>query len=137
MDQQHLKTVCLALIGLAVAGLLAACGGQSSPSGQSAPAANDTVTPLTGPEAQGDMAIKTAGGLTPCGVFNVNGFGQKRVNLSDYPACSATSYRVLCLDGNAKWQPTNVSNVGMSTDKKQVTFTSAQEGACGLFAAQQ
>ncbi len=136
MNKLHLKTVCLALVVLAVAALLAACGGTASPSGQGAPAANDTVTPLTGPEAQGDMAIKTPAGLTPCGVFNVNGFGNKRATLSDYPACTAASYRVLCLDGNAKWQPTNVSSVGMSDDKKQVTFTSAQEGTCGLFATQ-
>lgn len=137
MNKQHLRIVVLGLTVLAMAAVLAGCGGgQANPATQTVPSTTDTVTPLTGPEAAGDMAIKTAGGLTPCGVFNVNGFGIKHVTLSDFPACSAASYRVLCLDGSAKWQPTNVSNVAMSSDKKQVTFESAQEGACGLFATQ-
>jgi hypothetical protein len=111
--------------------LMAACGG-----GQAAPADNSRVTPLTGPEGEGSMTIKLPDGTLPCGVFNVNGFGDKTAVLADFPGCTAPNYRVRCLDANAQWIGDNITNVFLSEDKTQVTFTSQQEGTCGLFPAQ-
>lgn len=111
--------------------VLAACGGGAS-SPQGGAGSGNGVKPLSGPEADGDMAIKLPNGNAPCGVFNANGFGNRAATLSDYPACSAETYKVLCLDGSAQWQPT-ATDVSLSPDKKQVFFTSNQEGTCALF----
>jgi hypothetical protein len=120
-----------------VALILAACGGAGGSATQSGGSpGNNMVTPLTGPEAEGDMAIKLPNGNTPCGVFNANGFGNRIATLADYPACKAPYYKVLCLDDKAQWQAANVSDVSLSPDKKQVYFTSKQDGTCGLFASQ-
>jgi len=128
----HQWTRTSAVLALILAALvMAACGGASAPAAQSNSGPN--VKPLTGPEAEGDMAIKLPNGNAPCGVFSSNGYGNRIATLADYPACTAATYKVLCLDSQAQWQATNVSDVSLSPDKKQVYFTSHQEGTCGLF----
>lgn len=134
MNNQYRKTALFLLAALAVAALLAACGG-----GQAAPPADTPVSksviPLTGADAAGNMSVKTADGSAPCGVFNVNGYGDKEVVLADYPGCTAATYQIMCLNDKAEWQATYVSNVSMSADSKQILVTLAQDGVCGLFPA--
>lgn len=127
VKRNHL-TIFVAAVAAAL--VLAACGG-----GGSAPQSNASgpnVAPLSGAEAEGDLANKLPNGNAACGVFNVHGFGNRIATLADYPACTAPSYKVLCLDGSAHWQAT-ATDVSLSPDKKQVFFTSNQEGTCGLF----
>jgi hypothetical protein len=131
MKIRDIKIAVVVMVALGALALIG-CGGGEQP----VPTLNPDVTPLTGPVAESNMAIKTAAGLQPCGVFNVNGFGSKKVPLASFPGCSAAGYRVLCLNDKAQWNNANVSDVALSADKMAVTFTSAQDGTCGLFATQ-
>jgi hypothetical protein len=131
----NIQRIRLALLATVLMGALVLIGCGAPPESQGPPL-NPQVTPLTGPEAAGNMAIKSNAGVLPCGVFNVNGFGPKRVPLASFSGCSAASYRVLCLNDKAQWIGDNVSDVALSVDKTRVDFTSAQDGVCGLFPAQ-
>jgi hypothetical protein len=133
MNQRLTRTAAFFAILLGAL-VLAGCGG-GAPAPSDATAVDPQVKPLTGAEAEGDMTVKLADGTAPCGVFNVNGFGNKKAVLADFPACTAAAYQVQCLDDKAQWQPTYISNVALSGDKTTVHFTSAQEGTCALFPA--
>lgn len=121
-------TFCLLAIVGAV--LTASCGGwvPESPAPLDAP-----IIPLSTEEAAGEYQLPTRQGVTPCGVFDVNGFGHKVVMLADFPACAAHSYQVYCLDRIGQWRAAHVTAVSTDDASHQVTFTSAQEGTCGLF----
>lgn len=139
MTDRHFSIGAL-VVTLVAALALAGCGGSqpAAPASQ-APASgadSNVVKPLTGSEAQGDLGVKAADGTSPCGVFNVNGFGDKQATMADYPACTATKYKIMCLDDKAQWQPTYISAVRLSGDRKQIFFTSSQEGTCALFPSQ-
>ena len=122
------RLLIVGLLALAASLLLAACGGGGA---QDTPY-NPAVTPLTGADLENVLTIANESGVTPCGAFNVNGHGPKVVDLSQYPSCSGTSFGVSCLDANAKWTHATVTD--LKTVGSQVTFTSNQDGTCGLFA---
>jgi len=120
------RMVGVAALAALLALTLAACEAQ--------PAYDPAVTPLTGIDAENVSSIKTADGAAPCGVFDVNGHGFKVVDLNDYPGCVAgIVYNVMCLNDKAAWIAENISDVKATVGT--VTFTSKQEGSCGLFAA--
>lgn len=75
--------------------------------------------------------VPNADGVTPCGVFNVNGWGRKYVGLGDFPACTAP-VTVMCFNDAGEWTADHVSDVVMQGDY-EVDFTSSQHGICGLF----
>jgi len=120
----------LLILSLVLASLLAGCGSSGSATTQP-PAYSSDVTPLAGADAQNVSSIKAADGSTPCGAFDVNGFGFKTVDLKAYPGCTATAYTVMCLNDKAQWIADNVSDV--KQNGTSLTFTSRQEGTCGLF----
>lgn len=76
-------------------------------------------------------AVPDAEGVSPCGVFDVNGWGRKYVGLTDFPACTAP-VSVRCLNGDGEWTADTVGDVVMQGDW-EVDFTSHQHGICGLF----
>ena len=123
------RRLVIQLAALAVMMLLAACGGLPTPE----PPYDPVVKPLTGAELEGTSSIPNADGVTPCGVFDVNGHGFKAADLRQYPDCTGELYTVACLNDKAEWITDNISEVKLIGD--QVVFTSKQDGACGLFAA--
>lgn len=123
------KLLILSILALAVMFILAACGGGPASEAPYDPA----VTPLTGADLENVSSIKNAEGATPCGVFNVNGHGFKTADLRQFPNCKGTAYKVACLNDKAAWISDNVTVAKLVGD--QVTFTSRQDGTCGLFAA--
>lgn len=125
----------VALAALGVAAVLTACGGQppDAPDNASEPGVYDpAVSPIT-ENVDAYLAIANPLGVNPCGVFDVNGHGEKIVTLSDYSGCEATDYTVYCLTGDAQWTDEFVSS--LSVEDGTVRFTSAQEGICALFPA--
>ena len=77
------------------------------------------------------LSIPNAAGATPCGVFDVNGWGAKYVGMGDFPGCTAP-VTVMCLNGDGEWTADTVSDVVMHGDW-EVDFISSQDGTCGLF----
>ena len=77
------------------------------------------------------LSIPNAAGATPCGVFDVNGWGAKYVGMGDFPGCTAP-VTVMCLTGEGAWTADTVSGVVMHGDW-EVDFTSSQDGTCALF----
>ena len=75
--------------------------------------------------------VPNAAGETPCGVFNVNGWGRKYIGMADFPACTAP-VTVMCFTVDGAWTADTVSDVVMQGDY-EVDFTSSQDGICGLF----
>ena len=71
-------------------------------------------------------------GTLACGLFDVQGWGAKTVDLSAYPDCSG-NVAVYCLDGEGNWTDSNIHN--LKQDGTVVTFTSSQHGTCGFFPA--
>ncbi len=123
---------------MAAATILTACG--SAPSATTAPAATSgpydpAVAPFSADQAEAYLEIANPSGVTPCGVFDVLGHGEKIVTLSDYPACEAGDYTVYCLTGDAQWTDGFVGDLAVSAAGGALTFTSAQEGICALFPA--
>jgi ABC-type oligopeptide transport system substrate-binding subunit len=130
--------VIVALAALAVAAILSACGG--SPAATTAPAAttrpyDPAVSPYTEEQAEPYLEIANPSDELPCGIFDVNGHGEKIVTVSDYPACEADDYTVYCLTGEATWTDEFVSELTVDATGSTVRFTSAQEGICALFPA--
>lgn len=123
------------LIPLVAALGLAACGGGAAPTAAPVEPFDPSVTPLTEEEAAIYEEIANPVNVTPCGVFNVNGHGDKIVTMAQYPACRAAAYEVYCLDANAQWINDAVTNVSTAVDGESVTFTSAQDGLCAVFPA--
>jgi len=77
------------------------------------------------------LSVPNADGATPCGVFDVNGWGAKYVGMGDFPGCTAP-VTVMCLNGDGEWTGDTVSDVVMHGDW-EVDFISSQDGTCGLF----
>ena len=77
------------------------------------------------------FSVAAADGATPCGVFDVNGWGRKYVGMADFPACTAP-VTVMCLNGDGEWTADNVSDIVLQGDY-EVDFTSSQHGICALF----
>lgn len=125
------RLIIVVMASLTLLTLLSACGGATA--SQQTPTYSPAVTPLSGADAQNVSSIKAADGSTPCGAFDVNGFGYKTVDLKAFPDCKASAYTVMCLNGSAQWIGDNVSEVKF--DGTTLTFTSKQEGTCALFAA--
>lgn len=125
------RLIVMIALALAVSLVLAACGGAGGAPAE--PTYDPAVTPLTGIDLENVSGIANASGVTPCGVFNVNGFGPKVADLSQFPNCSGGTYVVACLNGEAQWVSDYISDVQVGAAR--VTFTSNQEGTCGLFAA--
>jgi hypothetical protein len=123
------RPVGLLVLSLLVAVILSACGGGAAPT--QAPVYSPAVTPLTGADAENVATILTADGTAPCGAFNVNGFGPKTADLKAFPGCTATRFSVMCLNDKAVWIGDNISDVKL--DGSTLTFTSKQEGTCGIF----
>lgn len=80
------------------------------------------------------FGVPNADGELPCGVFDVNGWGNKYVGMANFPACTAP-VEVLCLNGDREWTADNVSGVIHHGDY-EVDFTSAQDGVCAFFSAE-
>jgi len=135
----------LALIGMVLLGtlLLAACGGEDPtpapppPVQESAPTAGEfdpVVNPLPADQAAGLLVLPDASGNTPCGVFDVGGFGERIVELGDYQDCltsNPSAHTIACLDANAQWSTANVGE--LTPAGSTITFVSNQEGTCGVF----
>jgi hypothetical protein len=91
---------------------------------------NPFVMPETGgPEAD----VANSAGVTPCGVFDVQGWGDKITTLADFPDCSGP-VTVMCLDDKGDWVANNISDFAQDGDV--VTFMSGQHGTCGFFPTQ-
>lgn len=87
--------------------------------------------PFVMPETDTPNAVvPNADSLTPCGVFDVQGWGDKITTLADFPACSGP-VTVMCLDGEGNWTDSTIHN--LEQDGDVVTFTSGQDGTCGFF----
>jgi hypothetical protein len=125
------RLVIILALALAASLLLAACGGGGA---TSEPAYDPAVTPLTGADLENVSGIANSAGVKPCGVFDVNGFGEKNADVVNFPNCQAAKYDVLCLNGQALWVGDHIKEVRF--DSARVSFTSEQEGFCGLFPAQ-
>lgn len=69
-------------------------------------------------------------GSLACGVFDVQGWGAKTVDLAAYPDCEG-EVAVLCLDGDGQWTDGNITN--LVQDGSVVTFMSSQHGTCAFF----
>ena len=69
-------------------------------------------------------------GNPACGVFDVQGWGAKTVDLAAYPTCEG-AVSVLCLDGEGQWTGDTISN--FVQDGTVVTFMSSQHGTCAFF----
>jgi hypothetical protein len=69
-------------------------------------------------------------GSQACGVFDVQGWGAKTVDLTAYPNCSG-EVSVMCLDGEGNWTDSTIHN--LAQDGTVVTFLSGQHGTCGFF----
>lgn len=94
----------------------------------------DDWNPFVMPETGGPEAdVANSAGVTPCGVFDVQGWGDKITTLADFPGCSGP-VTVMCLDGEGSWVADNVSEFAQDGDV--VTFMSSQHGTCGFFPAQ-
>jgi len=77
------------------------------------------------------LSVPNADGATPCGVFDVNGWGAKYVGMGDFPGCTAP-VTVMCFTGDGAWTADTVSGVVMH-GTWEVDFTSSQDGTCALF----
>lgn len=77
------------------------------------------------------LSVPNEAGQTPCGVFDVNGWGTKYIGLADFPACSAP-VTVLCLNADGQWTADNVKDVNYHP-YGEVDFTSSQDGHCAFF----
>lgn len=71
-------------------------------------------------------------GTLACGLFDVQGWGAKTVDLSAYPDCTGDVV-VYCLDGEGNWTGDTIHN--LKQNGTVVTFTSGQHGTCGFFPA--
>ena len=123
------RLIIVMTLTLAVSLVLAACGG-----GGGAPSEapyDPQVTSLTGADLENVSGIANSAGVKPCGVFDVKGFGEKQADIVNFPNCTAAAYDVLCLNGQAQWVGDNIKDVRF--DSARVSFTSEQEGFCGLF----
>lgn len=125
----------MALAALAVAAVLTACGGSSATPAPTTAPYDPAVSPFSEEQAGPYLEIANSLGDVPCGVFDVNGHGEKIVTMSDYPSCEADDYMVYCLTGEAKWTDEFVSDLTVDATGSAVRFTSAQEGICALFPA--
>ena len=81
-------------------------------------------------EDLGSTAGYSDGGVQPCGVFDVQGWGAKTVDLTAYPACTG-EVTVMCLNSEGNWTDANVSN--LTQDGTVVQWTSSQDGTCAFF----
>jgi hypothetical protein len=86
--------------------------------------------------------VPNEAGFTPCYVFNVDGWGDKWLNLNDaeYASCSAylPYLTVYCMSSRGEWVNNTVDAViyhPMSEFETGpvLTFTSTQHGHCGIF----
>jgi len=125
--------------------LLVACGGDDPTPAPSAAVETDPDEPAPGEfdpvvdelpadQAANILAIPDASGNTPCGVFDVGGFGDRIVELRDYDDCIPSNpsvHTLACLDGNAQWSDANVFDINPSGTTLE--FVSNQEGTCGIF----
>jgi hypothetical protein len=84
--------------------------------------------------------VPNAAGFTPCAVFDVHGWGDKWINLDDYPSCDF--YRpyltVQCFTDDGMWTDTTVDDVIYRPMYEfetgpVLTFDSTQHGICGIF----
>lgn len=80
-----------------------------------------------------ESAVPNPAGALACGLFDVLGHGEKVVDLSLYPDCP-TDPVVYCLDGAGQWTDSNILDPAISDDGF-LSFTSSQDGLCGLFPA--
>lgn len=78
----------------------------------------------------GSTSQYVSDGSQACGVFDVQGWGAKTVDLTAYPDCSG-EVSVMCLDGEGNWTDTNVHN--LTQNGTVVQWTSSQEGTCAFF----
>lgn len=123
--------------------LLAACGSKAEvPGVPEAPAESEYVSalqPLNNPDL---LTLPAADGRTACGVFDLatgnppTGWGLKTAALASWPACASHSpnLEVLCLNGDAQWVSPTIDDLTVSADGSQLSWTSQQDGICGLFA---
>lgn len=94
------------------------------------PCASD-LRPLPEAEAAPLLAIPSPEGL-PCGVFDVRGQGEKRIELSHFPGCGPAggAYAVRCLNGEGQWVGDTVFD--LSQGGGVLSFTSGQHGTCAI-----
>jgi len=78
----------------------------------------------------GSTSQYVSDGSQACGVFDVQGWGAKTVDLTSYPNCTG-EVSVVCLDGEGAWTDTNVHN--FSQEGSVVQWFSSQEGTCAFF----
>ena len=76
--------------------------------------------------------VPATDGSLACGLFDVLSWGEKVVDLSLYPDCQG-DVTVYCLNNVGEWTANNVSDVAQSDGV--LTFTSSQDGTCGIFPA--
>jgi hypothetical protein len=114
-----------------ILGSIAVLAGCAAPASPVAPTYDPSVRVLTGVDAAGPMSVTLADGTQACGVFDVNGHGPKQVAFIDFPACTSEQIAVYCLSGDAQWVDDTVADLKIEGD--QLTFTSNQDGTCGLF----
>jgi len=81
-----------------------------------------------------ETGVPDPDGALACGLFDVLTHGEKTVDLSLYPDCPAAS-TVYCMNAVGEWTDIDVHDVAISDDGI-LTFTSTQEGLCGLFPAE-
>jgi hypothetical protein len=84
--------------------------------------------------------VPNAAGFTPCAVFDVNGWGDKWINLDDYPSCDFYQpyLTVQCFTDEGTWTDTTVDHVIYRPMYEfetgpVLTFDSTQHGVCGIF----
>lgn len=100
--------------------------------------ADDGVPDEDGQELIGE--VSNAAGFTPCAVFDVNGWGDKWINLNDYPACDFYQpyLTVQCFTNDGMWAVNTVHDVVYHPMYEfetgpVLTFNSTQHGICGIF----
>nr|MBN1228268.1 hypothetical protein [Anaerolineae bacterium] len=91
-----------------------------------------TALSLVSPgETNPDMLIPAGEGALPCGLF-AGGHGDFVLWLPDFPACEGDDYTILCLDDRGQWTGDNVSGTRYRSLSRQLHFSVAQDGTCGV-----